>query len=220
MSDRNSCVICGEPSYHATGDLCGRLLCKHLHYFGELRIRCPVCGKSLVQLFGKAVVKKGKRKYCSKACQSMAYSGEGNPFYGQKHTEGAKAKMQADPMRKRKGEDHPLYGKPKSDKARIRMSQNHADFEGKKNPHWKGGISSYTVKYQRARKLALKRDGFSCVECGRVRGKLDVHHVDGDTHNNVLKNLATLCDSCHARFHAYEKIDSNTGFGGYPKAAS
>jgi len=33
--------------------------------------------------------------------------------------------------------------------------------------------------------------------------KLDVHHIDGNVHNNENRNLITLCYKCHGSAHRY-----------------
>ncbi len=66
------------------------------------------------------------------------------------------------------------------------------------------------------RLAAIKRDEFSCRECGFVspdeitsKGQeLVVHHIDfsgnSDTPNNRIENLQTLCRACHIRIHTHE----------------
>lgn len=67
------------------------------------------------------------------------------------------------------------------------------------------------------KKLQIKiwdRDGRKCFVCG-ISEKLCLHHMDksGDWHkqsfaNNDIKNLRTLCMSCHAKLHWKEKKQS------------
>lgn len=56
-------------------------------------------------------------------------------------------------------------------------------------------------RWERARFLAKRRDGFKCVECGS-RNKLEVHHIkpvrDRPDLAFDLVNLRTLCRDCHA----------------------
>lgn len=56
-----------------------------------------------------------------------------------------------------------------------------------------------TAAWKAARAAAQRRDGFRCVRCGLTnrRTKLEVHHIDGDTTNNALENLITLCVRHH-----------------------
>lgn len=58
------------------------------------------------------------------------------------------------------------------------------------------------------REKALERDMFSCVLCGlnHHEDSLVVHHKDlsggrGIKTNNSMRNLMTLCRSCHAGLH-------------------
>jgi 5-methylcytosine-specific restriction endonuclease McrA len=57
-------------------------------------------------------------------------------------------------------------------------------------------------RWKGLRLLALRRDGFRCVQCG-ARGRLEVDHVLPErTHPElrwVLDNLQALCPSCHSR---------------------
>lgn len=55
----------------------------------------------------------------------------------------------------------------------------------------------------------LERDGYKCVKCGS-NAKLHVHHIDcsgrfkktnSEICNNDIKNLLTLCNSCHQTLH-------------------
>jgi 5-methylcytosine-specific restriction endonuclease McrA len=65
--------------------------------------------------------------------------------------------------------------------------------------------SSYrnTAQYQWTRQMALRRDAYTCVECGQVGGRLEVHHITplcmGGTHR--LANLETRCRACHRAIH-------------------
>lgn len=50
------------------------------------------------------------------------------------------------------------------------------------------------------RTAVLKRDNYTCVNCGRTGGEFHVHHIiprsEGGT--NSLDNLVALCSSCHS----------------------
>lgn len=66
-------------------------------------------------------------------------------------------------------------------------------------------ITSYKLKNR------LIRDNYKekkCEECNNTEwnGKeipLEIHHKDGDKHNNVLENLQLLCPNCHAQTKTY-----------------
>ena len=56
-------------------------------------------------------------------------------------------------------------------------------------------------RWEFARKAALDRDGFRCVECGRA-GRMEVHHIQPLDRGGMalaydLLNLKTLCRECH-----------------------
>lgn len=62
------------------------------------------------------------------------------------------------------------------------------------------------------RKKALKRDNYTCCNCGARNRRLHVHHIvpveKGGS--NKLTNLATACDRCHKKIHPWLDIDSYT----------
>jgi len=68
---------------------------------------------------------------------------------------------------------------------------------GENNPNWKGGIGrlpySYDFKFNRI--LALKRDRYTCLKCGKS-GK-HAHHIDYNKQNSKVTNLATTCNKCN-----------------------
>lgn len=60
-------------------------------------------------------------------------------------------------------------------------------------------------QWQQIRSMILERDGYRCRICGAdpCDATLHVHHVDWDRSNNRLRNLVTLCVSCHKAVHAH-----------------
>lgn len=46
------------------------------------------------------------------------------------------------------------------------------------------------------RKEIVQRDNHACTEC-ESKQHLQVHHIDGNSHNNNFSNLITLCRTCH-----------------------
>ena len=40
-----------------------------------------------------------------------------------------------------------------------------------------------------------------CVGCGEIKGKLYVHHKDGNYANNSIDNLEYRCPHCHREVH-------------------
>ncbi|TDL77612.1 HNH endonuclease [Rhodococcus qingshengii] len=88
-------------------------------------------------------------------------------------------------------------------------------FTGENSGTWNGGdIDYYGPNWLHQRRLARKRDQFTCQDCGSTEkdyGKeLSVHHIipfrkfNGDWENaNVLNNLVCLCEyPCHRKRHS------------------
>lgn len=78
---------------------------------------------------------------------------------------------------------------------------------GEDNPNYKHGKGCGIVELRKLKESIRKRDNYICQECGKtqeqnlkeVDRKLEVHHIDGDDTNNVLKNMIALCKSCHSK---------------------
>jgi len=87
---------------------------------------------------------------------------------------------------------------------------------GKDHGNWCGGKrGAYdTAKMKKIKLAILKRDAYTCQECGdknhKGRGsrvRLEVHHIiaiaEDHTLAYTLKNLITLCHSCHVKTDNY-----------------
>lgn len=112
---------------------------------------------------------------------------------------------------------HPMLGKCHTAVSRQKMTQSRMgkpcpqNIErnkravGEKAYHWKGGTTD-PDKAERGRfkrqllKLVLKRDGYSCVLCGKC-GELHVDHIKSWRDYPELRfdenNCRTLCVGCH-----------------------
>ena len=121
-----------------------------------------------------------------------------NGFKGKTHTEDWK-KTQSERMKK----NNPMKDTETVNKRSNTILANNT-FAGENNNNWNGGRPKYRgADWQKQRKLALKRDNYTCQKCGikqeDLRCELTVHHKkpyhDGGT--NELSNLITLCISCH-----------------------
>jgi hypothetical protein len=55
------------------------------------------------------------------------------------------------------------------------------------------------MDYPQQRLIALKRDDWTCVQCGEPAKH--VHHKDENKSNPDLPNLVSLCVSCHHKIH-------------------
>ena len=58
-----------------------------------------------------------------------------------------------------------------------------------------------SAEWRRLREQALLRDGYRCCKCSRIVAGKQAHvdHMDGNSHNNDLSNLQTLCIEGHSR---------------------
>ena len=97
---------------------------------------------------------------------------------------------------------------------RMKISQNHADVSGVKNPMYGrsgknatsyiDGRSKFIGEKYRKILLATGKDPV-CKICGS-RDKLHVHHIDGNHKNNEINNLVWLCVRCHNnKAHSYKR---------------
>ena len=84
---------------------------------------------------------------------------------------------------------------------------------GNKHWNWKGGINPVNDSIRKSLEMkimseaCLKRDNYTCQECKKRGGTLDVHHVKPFSLfpelRFALDNLVTLCHSCHLKTPTY-----------------
>lgn len=99
---------------------------------------------------------------------------------------------------------------------KTRADYKHGIKSGAEHGNWKGGHRGMvdTAEWQRLRREILKRDQYTCQQCGdknrKGRGSrinLEVHHVialcESRDHALDPNNLITLCRNCHYRTHNY-----------------
>ena len=76
------------------------------------------------------------------------------------------------------------------------------------------GYKPYRWQYQKSnrldeniRKAVILRDGCKCMECGKSKCSLEVHHIKPRRLNgsNTLDNLITLCEKCHQKTGGMEE---------------
>jgi 5-methylcytosine-specific restriction endonuclease McrA len=92
------------------------------------------------------------------------------------------------------------------------------NLRGDKIYNWKGGyMPYYGENWLSQRRLALKRDNYTCQKCGKTKDDLgknpDVHHkksfrkfgLENYIQANDLNNLICLCGKCHSRMHNKSK---------------
>lgn len=88
---------------------------------------------------------------------------------------------------------------------KIKISKNHADVSGAKNPmfgrrreqapSYIDGRSKFKGETYRRRLLATGKEPM-CKLCGS-KNKVQVHHIDCNHKNNDINNLVWLCSTCH-----------------------
>lgn len=110
-----------------------------------------------------------------------------------------------------------LHNNPSKNEAiKKKISENHADFSGDKNPMYGrtgelapsyiDGRNSYRGERYK-RKLLASGVAEECVLCGS-KETLNVHHIDGNRKNNDVENLVFLCSICHiTKAHTYYRDD-------------
>lgn len=92
-----------------------------------------------------------------------------------------------------------LKGHFTSEETKRKISKNHYDFSGDKNPNWKGGITLWTKK-------VIDRDK-KCMNpnCKGKSKRLVAHHIKDKNKYPELRydvdNGITYCNSCHVAFH-------------------
>jgi len=60
------------------------------------------------------------------------------------------------------------------------------------------------------RKCLIDIRGYQCEKCKNTELPLDMHHIDGNNHNNNYENLKLLCKNCHGLTESYADKKSNT----------
>lgn len=94
--------------------------------------------------------------------------------------------------------NHPMYGKKRLDVSlRMRGKNNIAYVHGKY-------LELYSRGWTKIFKEQIReRDNFECQFCGikqkNYYRKLDIHHKDYNKKNINIKNLITLCHTCHMK---------------------
>ncbi len=81
----------------------------------------------------------------------------------------------------------------------------------------KGYHSSYKPQekglYARARSTYAKHypNQRACEICGETQNKyMNIHHIDGNIHNNEILNLIKLCNECHDNIHYNKTLQEST----------
>ena len=122
---------------------------------------------------------------------SESHKGMKKPWAGKcKESEEHKRKISESNFRRYK--NNPTLKKQIGDKMR-----------GEKSYRWKGGVKRNLSnnKYKKWRLAVFIRDNFTCLNCGKVGGYLEAHHIKSWAKYPKLRyainNGATLCRDCH-----------------------
>jgi hypothetical protein len=118
---------------------------------------------------------------------------------------------------------------PFSDAHKLKISENHYNVSGDKNPNWQGGISDEMTRWhnnnwkklKQWRDGIFKRDGYKCKDCGETEN-LEAHHIVplGETLLTAFlpMNGVCLCKPCHKKTDNYagkkrykNKLESGIG---------
>jgi len=170
--------------------------------------KCIDCGKDISKRAKRCMVCANKL-----SAQKRDYTKNNNPFYGKKHKDKSKKQISLSKtgIKGRKHSKETIekirkwnIGKSVSSKTKLKISENHADVSGNKNPRWNGGSSLevYPSIFNKILKALIReRDNHICQECGKTEQengrKLAVHHIDYKKKNCNEDNLISLCHSCH-----------------------
>ncbi len=117
-------------------------------------------------------------------------------------------KMRLKKLGKKLSEEHRLkmglarMGHKVSEETRFKISKSN---RGENHWNWMGGKSQeYPLGWNRTfREQIRQRDNYKCQICScpetECRNKLSVHHIDYNKNNLDIKNLISLCHSCHTK---------------------
>lgn len=143
---------------------------------------CQICNTEMERRYNESRKYFETKKFCSAKCVGVSYS------QSEGHNKGRRWKL-SEECNKRKS---------------IRQM-------GAGNPAWKGGV---TPEHQRIRNSKehgdwsisiLRRDHFTCRDCGVRGGKLVAHHIKSFALFPELRfdldNGMALCRKCHYKVH-------------------
>lgn len=68
------------------------------------------------------------------------------------------------------------------------------------------GARGSTRQWRELRVKVLRRDGYACTYCGSSED-LEIHHMDGDSSNNNLYNLVSVCRRHHQELSERQAAD-------------
>jgi len=167
---------------------------------GRVTLVCAACGDE----FSVKHAKKEKSRFCGRDClgqwMSENMTGENNRYDYKEDIEST-CEWCGDSYTARAYEE----GKTRFCSHECMVTWRGQKYSGENHPRWKDNGAYYRgPNWRRQREKARERDDNECQECGSTESALDVHHIipfdefDDYERANRLKNLTTLCDSCHS----------------------
>ena len=167
---------------------------------GKIKKVCSVCGKNFY--ISRYKQKIGWGIFCSIACRSAYIKGERHPNW-----QGGKIKKICKWCGKEFFIDPSKKGMAKFCSRKCSAEWKSVFMSGENSPLWKGGLR-YDRKeeykgdeYKLWRKSVFERDGYRCLICGKVGGRLNAHHIrswkDFPELRFDVDNGMTMCQSCH-----------------------
>ena len=201
-----------------------------------LRLRCDRCSKPAPkQLFEvRKALKQGSRDaYCSKTCSQAHHAVKhakpcavcGAPArhrHSRYCSDDCKVSARASRRKQRNCPEcraaftgFATYCSPNC--ANVAHSKR---MRGSRNSRFTG-LGRYSKLFREMAEVIRERDGHRCCNCSAPdrlirhhkntkRSWLQVHHVDGNSRNNVPTNLVTLCMRCHATHHKNDTPTTET----------
>lgn len=146
---------------------------------------CLYCGKPLPPILPCHAK---RRKFCNRSCGSK-YMHKFAKHSVIKHRKEFGKRVANSPNRIKRLRER-IVGNEEFVKNRL----------GEKHWNWRGGASlePYPVGWTKTyKRRILERDNYKCQICHK-KGKT-VHHIDYNKKNLNVRNLITLCHSCHSR---------------------
>jgi len=174
---------------------------------------------------GKHIISEETRKKLSES-----HKGQEGYWKGKKLSKITKEKISESRKGKCVGSDNPFYGKDHTKEVKQIISERNKRSTGDLAHNWKGGITPIvrliraSITYKLWRDIIFSRDEFTCQECGKIGGTLNVHHKKSfssimqyyEITNKGealeceelwnLNNGVTLCEECHNRIHKPDEM--------------
>lgn len=193
--------------------------------------QCQKCSKDFTTLVSR--VKKGRGIYCSRACSQSIFLSLPNTWKGRIHSVESREKNRLAHLGKVPVNIHLNFKNCEHCKKLMRVPTHLLETKrfcsrgclaswqsifknGVNSATWKGGLSNInryvrtTREYYEWRKAVLKRDNYTCVECGykshtTIKGKSDIQadHIKPFGKYPELRfdinNGRVLCITCHRK---------------------